>query len=199
MKRRFKKPKLPLYYLTFRGRAFIATFKVAILLHRILINISDICIYLGTKSCHFMSWFSICSVHQAYLYYIAYLAIGEAIDQVTQGCFDTDSFEIGVDTQCSRTMSGDKQHFNNLRESSPEYQHPIDGIGGNLAVQGIGTFIFNVQDDAGCISTIKLPNSLYVPGIKMLLLCPQHWYQSTNDHVSKPEGTFIMNYDKACT
>ena len=26
-------------------------------------------------------------------------------------CFDTDSFEIGIDTQCSRTMSGDKSHF----------------------------------------------------------------------------------------
>ena len=114
-KRIFNKPKPPLYYLTFRGRAFIATFKVAILLHRILITIYDICIYLGTKSCHFMSWFSNCSVHQTYFYHIAYPATGEAIDQVTQGRFDTNSFEIGVDTQCSRTMSGDKQHFNKLR------------------------------------------------------------------------------------
>ena len=82
-KRRLKNPKPPLYYLTFCGCAFIATFKVAILLHRILITISDICIYLGTKSCHFMSWFSNCSVHQAYFYHIAYPATGEDIDQVT--------------------------------------------------------------------------------------------------------------------
>ena len=127
-KRRLKNPKPPLYYLTFRGRAFIATFKVAIRvqrymatkIHRILINISDICIYIVTKSCHFMSWFRICSVHQAYFDHIAYPAPGEALDQVTQGHFDTDLFEIGVDTQCSRTMSGDKRHFNKLREFPPD-------------------------------------------------------------------------------
>ena len=111
-KRRFKKLKPPLYYLAFRGRAFIAAFKVAIRvqrymatkIHRSLINLSDICIYIVTKSCHFMSWFRNCSVHQAYFDHIAYPATGEAIDQVTQGHFDTDSFEIGVDTQCSRTI-----------------------------------------------------------------------------------------------
>jgi hypothetical protein len=36
---------------------------------------------------------------------------------------------------------------------------------------------------------IKLPNSKYVPDLKMCLLAPQHWAQEANDHYPVPKGT----------
>ena len=112
--------------------------------------------------------------------------------------FDTDSFEIGIDTQCSRTMSGVKHHFQNLRELPVYLQKPVGGIGGDLAVTAIGDFVFNLEDDNGCVSTIRLPDSLYVPGLKFPLLCPQHWAQAANDNSPKPKGTIIINSDSDC-
>ena len=86
-------------------------------------------------------------------------------------------------------MSGEKHHFQNLRELPSHLQKPVGGIGGNLTVVAIGDFVFNLEDDNGCVSTIRLPKSLYVPGLKFPLLCPQHWAQASNDNNPRPKDT----------
>ena len=50
--------------------------------------------------------------------------------------------------------------------------------GGGLQIAGEGTFVFNIQSDDGVINTIKILQSLYVPGIKLPLLSPQHWAET---------------------
>ena len=74
-------------------------------------------------------------------------------------------------------MFGEKSHFWNLKELQS-----VDGIGGTLTAVAIGDFVFNLEDDSGCISIVHLPKSLYVPGLKFPLLCPQHWAQTAQDH-----------------
>jgi hypothetical protein len=94
--------------------------------------------------------------------------------------FDTDSFRIGVDTLASCTMSGNKECFENLMLIS---NGPVvDGFAGNKAkIAGEGTFCFKIEDSKGRLHTIKLPNSAYIPGMKLTLLCPQHWAEASGD------------------
>ncbi len=57
----------------------------------------------------------------------------------------------------------------------------VNGIGDGLAIKGKGTFMFSLKDDNGKIHTIKIPNSLYLPGLRQCLLSPQHWAQEAGD------------------
>ena len=93
--------------------------------------------------------------------------------------FDTDSFCIGVDTLCTCTLSGNKEHFEDLQLYKGK---EVTGISGGLEIAGEGTFVFNIQSNDGIIDTIKIPRSLYVPGIKLLLLSPQHWAETARDN-----------------
>ncbi len=115
--------------------------------------------------------------------------------QCFHGQFDTDSFKIGIDTMCSCTMSGNKHHFEDLKEGpTPK---TVGGIGNSkLKITGIGTFVFNIVADTGKFCTVRIPDSLYVPDLNLPLLCPQHWAQAANDHTPKPMGTFVLNFDK---
>jgi hypothetical protein len=56
-----------------------------------------------------------------------------------------------------------------------------NGIGDRLEIKGRGTFVFSLADDNGRIHTIKIPNSLYLPGLRQCLLSPQHWAQEAKD------------------
>ena len=106
---------------------------------------------------------------------------------------ETDSFMLGNDTLCSCTMSGDKNHFENLRENPPFKN--VGGIGGSkLSIQGIGTFVFRIQDDSGETCTIQIPNSLYVPDLLLLLVSPQHSGQAIRDQRS----TYVINNGDEC-
>ena len=99
--------------------------------------------------------------------------------------FDTDSYRIEIDTLCSITMSGRKECF---RDFKPSEGATITGIAGGLVSQGTGTFCFNIDNDSGSRHNIRLPNSLYIPGLPQTLLCPQHWAQ-----VDADDGTYITN------
>jgi hypothetical protein len=57
----------------------------------------------------------------------------------------------------------------------------VNGIGKGLAIKGKGTFKFSLKDDNGKTHTIKIPNSLYLPGLRQCLLLPQHWVQEAGD------------------
>ncbi len=75
---------------------------------------------------------------------------------------------------------------------SQEYQ-------GGLEIAGEGTFVFNIQSDDGIIDTIRIPKSLYVPGIKLPLLSPQHWAETAGDNAPIKFGTKIEADEEGCT
>ena len=41
-----------------------------------------------------------------------------------------------------------------------EGYHQIDGIGSGIAIKGVGTFKFRLEDDDGQVHTIRVPNLL---------------------------------------
>jgi len=69
----------------------------------------------------------------------------------------------------------------------------VNGIGKGLAIRGKGTFVFSLEDDNRKIQTIKIPNSLYLPGLKQCLLSPQHWAQEAGDG-----QTWMGNFEQEC-
>ncbi len=46
---------------------------------------------------------------------------------------------------------------------------------------------------------IKIPNSKYVPALKVCLLSPHHWAQEAKDHYPVPKGTKTDTNDKVLT
>ena len=105
--------------------------------------------------------------------------------------FDSDSFSIGINNHASRCLSNALHLFENLQLTNDAGE--VNGIGEGLAIKGKGTFVFSLEDDNGKIHTIKIPNSLYLPGLKQCLLSPQHWAQEAG------EGqTWMVNFEREC-
>ncbi|KAL7481442.1 hypothetical protein ACHAW6_007123, partial [Cyclotella cf. meneghiniana] len=52
--------------------------------------------------------------------------------------------------------------------------------------------------DDGITSTIKLPGSLYVPGLPCPLLVPRHWSEQARDDKPLPDGTCAFFGNKSC-
>ncbi len=72
----------------------------------------------------------------------------------------------------------------------------VDGIEGGLKILGHGTFRFNIEDDKGEVHTIRIPNSVFVPGLRYCLLSPQHWVQMANDHYYRNIYFFSITYSR---
>ncbi len=87
--------------------------------------------------------------------------------------FDSNSFLIGVDSHASRCMVNDTHLFEDLRLNENNGQ--VSGIAEGLAIEGEGTFKFDITDNDGKRHTIRIKNSLYVPKMRRCLLLPQHW------------------------
>ena len=90
--------------------------------------------------------------------------------------FDSDSFEIGLDSCSSRCVSNKRNHFINLK-STPARFGSLKGIGGDATIEGIGTLRWTIEDDYGKAHQMTIPNSLYVPKSPKCLLSPQHLAQ----------------------
>ncbi len=75
----------------------------------------------------------------------------------------------------------------------------VEGIQGGLDIKGTGTFKFHIKDDKGVVQLIKIPNSKYVPDLKVCLLLPHHWVQEAKDHYPVPKGTKMATNNKALT
>ncbi len=82
-------------------------------------------------------------------------------------------------------MAGYPHFFEDLRLSD---ESKVEGINDGLKIMGKGLFKFKIEDDNGQTHKIKIPNSLYLPGLKRCLLSPQHWAQEAGD-----EGTWCKN------
>ncbi len=86
--------------------------------------------------------------------------------------FDSDSYPIGVDCHASRCMANSPHLFEDLKLAKVG---AVTSINQGLDIQGVGTFKFKIDDDNGRTHEIRIPNSLYLPGLKKCLLLPQHW------------------------
>jgi hypothetical protein len=84
-------------------------------------------------------------------------------------------------------MAGYPQLFKDLQLSN---EGKVEGINDVLKIVGKGTFKFKIEDYNGQMHEIKIPNSLYLPGLKRCLLSPQHWAQEAGDEHSLPDGTW---------
>jgi hypothetical protein len=110
--------------------------------------------------------------------------------------FDNDSFAVGVNNHASHCMGNDKRLFNNL--ILVRMSQRVGGISKGLAIKGKGMLVININDDNGKPHQIKIPNSLYLPGLKMCLLSPQHWAQEAGDNYPLPNGMRMENNAHSC-
>jgi hypothetical protein len=67
-----------------------------------------------------------------------------------------------------------------------EGDHQVDGIRYGIAIKGVGTFKFRLEGNDGQLHTIRVPNLLYVPSLKRVLLAPTHWAQEAHDITPNP-------------
>jgi hypothetical protein len=100
--------------------------------------------------------------------------------------FDTNSFVIQVDTFTSITLTNYLDQFEDLKTHN---DMEVEGIPGGLGIKGTGRFKFHIKDNKGGVHLIKIPNSKYVPDLKVCLLLPHHWAQEAKDHYPVPKGT----------
>ena len=107
------------------------------------------------------------------------------ITHLTKVHFDSDSYLMGVDGHALYCMANCTDQFDsNLK--LVEGDHQVDGIGSGIAIKGVGTFKFRLEDDNGQVHTIRVPNLLYVPSLKRVLLAPHHWAQEAHEITQNP-------------
>ena len=51
----------------------------------------------------------------------------------------------------------------------------VGGISKGSTIQGKGTLVLTINNNTGKPHRVRIPNSLYLPGLRMCLLSPQHW------------------------
>ena len=62
-----------------------------------------------------------------------------------------------------------------MSDLKPYTRNNVKGIAGGLKIEATGIFVFfAIQDDSGVEDVIRIPNSLYFPGLELPLLPPQH-------------------------
>jgi hypothetical protein len=105
--------------------------------------------------------------------------------------FDLDSIPIVIDNDLSQCMANDPHLFKDLHLTSNRGQ--VDGIGKGLETGGEGTFKFSIKDNDRKVHRIKVPNSLYVPDLRVCLLLPQHWGQEVGNG-----QTWMGNFEHNC-
>jgi hypothetical protein len=74
----------------------------------------------------------------------------------------------------------------------------VGGISKGLTIQGKGTLVLTINDDTGKPHRVHIPKSLYLPGLRMCLLSPQHWAQEARDNYPLPNGTRMENNANNC-
>ncbi len=127
---------------------------------------------------------------------VAFAATTRLPYQVPMMCFDTNSFVIGINTFTSITLGNHPDQFEDLKMHN---NTEVEGIKGGLDIKGTGTFKFHIEDDKGGVHLIKIPNSKYVPDLRLCLLLPHHWAQEAKDHYPIPKGTKTDTNNEALT
>ncbi len=100
-----------------------------------------------------------------------------------------------MDNHASRCLANNARLFENLR---PFCSGQVGGIEGGLEIKGQGTLVLDMSDDNGKPHCIHIPNSLFLPDLRMCLLLPQHWAQEAGDNYPLPNGTRMENTANNC-
>ncbi len=95
---------------------------------------------------------------------VAFAAATRLPCQVPRMCFNTDSFVIDVDTFFSIMLGNHPDQYEDLKMYNDT---ELEGIKGGLDIKGSGTFKFRIKDDEGGVHLIKIPNSKYVPDLRV--------------------------------
>jgi hypothetical protein len=74
----------------------------------------------------------------------------------------------------------------------------VGGISKGLTIQGKGTLVLTINNDTGKPHRVCIPNSLYLPGLRMCLLPPQHWAQEARDNYPLLNRTRMENNANNC-
>ncbi len=114
----------------------------------------------------------------------------------TRPQFDSDSFAVGVDNHASCCMGNNRWLFENL--VLVRTAQKVGGISNGLMIQGKRMLVLTINDDTGKPHRVRIPNSLYLPGLRMCLLSPQHWAQEARDYYPLPNGTRMENNVNNC-
>jgi hypothetical protein len=137
--------------------------------------------------------------HQTLPKLFAFAAASQLPYQVPRIHFNTNSFVIGVDTLASLTLGNHPNQFEDLKLHSKKDKAEVEGIKGGLDIKGTGMFKFHIEDNKGGVHLIKIPNSKYVPDLKMCLLAPHHWVQEAKGNHPFPKGTKAKTDDQELT
>ncbi len=127
---------------------------------------------------------------------VAFAAATDLPYQVPRICFDTDSFVIDINTFASITLGNHPDQFEDLKMHDDT---EVEGIKGGVDIKGTGMFKFHKKDDEGGVHLIEIPNSKYVPDLKVCLLLPHIWVQEAKDHYPVPKGTRMEEDYEALT
>ena len=102
------------------------------------------------------------------------LAVGFSVsDQFDNTeALDVDSKPFGIDPMASATISNNKNEFSDLRPLTTTF---LAGVGGKVPVEGVGTLVWDIEDDQGMIHKIKINDAYYCSQAPLRLLCPQQW------------------------
>jgi hypothetical protein len=101
-----------------------------------------------------------------------------------------------MDTLASVTLGNPPNQFEDLKLHIEKDEADVEGIKGGLDIKGTDTLKFHIKDNKGGVHLIKIPNSKYVPDLKMCLLAPHHWAQEAKDHYPVPKGTKAETEDQ---
>jgi hypothetical protein len=104
--------------------------------------------------------------------------------------FDTNFFVIGINIFVLITLGNHPDQFEDLKMHN---NTEVKGIKGSLDIKGSGTFKFHIKDDERGILLMKIPNSKYVPNLRVCLLLPHHWVQEARTIILSPrESRWIL-------
>jgi hypothetical protein len=128
---------------------------------------------------------------------VAFAAADNSPYQVPRIRFDMDSFVISVNTYTLITMGNRPDQFKDLTHHKDKNETEVEGIKKELGIKSTGTFNFHIEDDERAVHHIKIPNSNYVPELKICLLSSHHWVQEVQDKCPLPRGTRMEEDDEA--
>jgi hypothetical protein len=112
------------------------------------------------------------------------------------GQFDSNSFAVSVNNHTSHCMGNNRRLFENLVLARTAQK--VGRISKGLMIQGKGTLVLTINANTGKPHCVRIPNSLYLPGLRMCLLLPQHWVQEAGDNYPLLNGTKMENNANNC-
>jgi hypothetical protein len=100
---------------------------------------------------------------------------------------DTGSYLVGMENHASFCISPHLDMFVSLEICPGVF---VRGVKVKVPVTGKGIMKIKLQADGGNGTEEILPESMYIPELEMVLMCPQHSSQVPNDHSPNPHGTW---------